>query len=305
MCKFLYKLYMFKLGNGSIDSLYRRIVIRLLNYLFPVYFKFSKKSHQFNNYDDIPKIIVSLTSFPARINYVWLTIESILRQKQKPDVIVIWLSKQDFISIESLPKSLLDQQKKGLQIRFVDDNLFPHKKYFYALQEFPEDIIIIIDDDMIYPPDLLQKIMKYHKEYPDVIIASISRKIALNGSSILPYHYWNLTKDESDCSLIYLTIGAGGVLIKKSFFSETLFDMENLKQLSLMTDDLWLKTHSLLKRTKVLPISFEFSRYPFPIRIKNNKTLMSENIGESRNDVILKELIKEYDLLSILNGKDK
>ena len=292
---------MFKFENEAIDLFYYRIIIHILNFFFSVYFKFCKENIQLNVINDgNPKIIVSLTSFPARINYVWLTIESILRQNQKPNMVIIWLSKQDFKSIDLLPQNILNQQKRGLQIRLVDDNLFPHKKYFYALQEFPEDIIITVDDDMIYPPNLFQKIMKYHKKYPDVIIAPISRKIAFDSGSILPYRYWNSTKEELDCSLLYHTMGGGGLLIKKSFFSETLFDVEELKQLSLKTDDLWLKTHSLLKRTKVLPISHEFSRYPLPIKIKNNKTLMSINVGESINDVNFTLLTKEYDLFSIL-----
>lgn len=43
-----------------------------------------------------PQIIVSMTSYPARINTVHLAIRSLLAQKVLPDKIVLWLCKSDF-----------------------------------------------------------------------------------------------------------------------------------------------------------------------------------------------------------------
>lgn len=42
------------------------------------------------------EIIVSLTTFPARISTVWITIETIFRQEVMPDRIVLWLAKEQF-----------------------------------------------------------------------------------------------------------------------------------------------------------------------------------------------------------------
>ena len=42
------------------------------------------------------KVIVSMTSIPARIDKVWITVESLLRQTYKPDEIIVWLALDEF-----------------------------------------------------------------------------------------------------------------------------------------------------------------------------------------------------------------
>lgn len=67
------------------------------------------------------KNVVSLTSYPKRISTVWITIETLLWQSIKPDVIILWLADSQFDGVESLPRELLNLQKRGLSIRFCDD----------------------------------------------------------------------------------------------------------------------------------------------------------------------------------------
>lgn len=52
------------------------------------------------------KIVVSLTSFPARIKKVHIVIESLLNQTIKPDKIILWLSKEQFEHYYVLPSKL-------------------------------------------------------------------------------------------------------------------------------------------------------------------------------------------------------
>ena len=55
-----------------------------------------------------PKLIVSLTSFPARINTVHQVIESLLNQTKKADKIILWLAPEQFPNGEKdLPEKLL------------------------------------------------------------------------------------------------------------------------------------------------------------------------------------------------------
>ena len=38
----------------------------------------------------------------------------------------------------------------GLEIIFVSDELACHNKYYYAFQQYSDDVIITVDDDVIY-----------------------------------------------------------------------------------------------------------------------------------------------------------
>ena len=44
------------------------------------------------------KVIISLTSFPKRIDTVYLTIKTLLNQTVKPQKVVLWLAKNQFIN---------------------------------------------------------------------------------------------------------------------------------------------------------------------------------------------------------------
>lgn len=96
----------------------------------------------------------------------------------KPDEIILWLAEEQFNGIDSLPKALLEQQKRGLTIRFCDD-LRSHKKYYYTMQEYPRDIVILVDDDMFYPKDTIKKLWKLHKKYPNDICSITTQIIVL------------------------------------------------------------------------------------------------------------------------------
>jgi len=295
--KVIYKVYFIKFKNKNIDRLYHRLTIRVLNILLPVIFKIfpgnnnSIKKEQGNKK---PEYIVSLTTFPARINKVWLAIESILRQKEKPDKIILWLYEGEFPDKNNLPKNLLSQEKRGLEIRFCDENLMPHKKYFYTMQEYAYASVITVDDDMIYPPDLISKFIMYNKKYRGTIICSIGRRINLEDGNILPYKKWEYLSCITEPSFQVLPIGCGGIFYPPDSLHSDVFDINNLKKLAITADDLWLKVMELKNNTGVLNISGEYPRFFIPIIQKNNINQSNINIGEGENDRIFKTLMNYY-----------
>ena len=84
-------------------------------------------------------IIVSLTTYPARIKTVWMTIACLLNQDYKNMRVILWLSKEQFHDLSGLPSYLQKLQKKGLVIKFKEDDLRSHKKYYYAFSEYPQN----------------------------------------------------------------------------------------------------------------------------------------------------------------------
>ena len=158
-------LYSFTYKKGTTVSLsyllsFLRFVIRIIsNTLLPLYFiitSSSKKYRIVNNgslTEHRERILVSFTSFPKRINKVWLVVESLLRQSYKPDLVILWLSKEQFESLNVLPARLLNLQKRGLMLKIKEGDMRSHKKYYYALREYPNYVIITVDDDIIYSPD--------------------------------------------------------------------------------------------------------------------------------------------------------
>ena len=49
----------------------------------------------------------------------------------------------------------LRQKKFGLQIEYYEENIKSYTKLLPSLQKYPDDIIITVDDDAYYLPNLI------------------------------------------------------------------------------------------------------------------------------------------------------
>ena len=241
---------------------------------------------------------VSLTSFPARIEYVHIAIETIMRQTFKPDRIILWLAESQFPE-KKLPDSLTRLESRGLTIRWCDD-LRSHKKYHYVFREYPESNIILMDDDIFYPRDTIKKLVKLHKKYPRDIVC-VSAQVVAPALSALP-SVWptaELGKRYISCPHIQAFSGAGSLFPAKWYPAE-LFNKEKAMTLAGSADDLWLKAISLLAGVKTTMV-YPLRGFPVDIQIQNNETLFSVNggHGENINDAVWQALITEYGLAQV------
>ena len=110
--------------NPFLFSPLRRIIRILANTFIPKYFKNSSLSLSEKQSD----VIVSLTSFPARISNVHLVIQCLLRQTVLPRKVILWLSEEQFRGVV-LPSTLTSLTNEIFNIRFVDGDIRSHKKY--------------------------------------------------------------------------------------------------------------------------------------------------------------------------------
>ena len=117
------------------------------------------------------KVIVSLTSFPARINIVVKTIKTLLTQTLKPDAVILWLAPEQFPNGENdLPQELLDLKQYGLTIDWYKD-IRSYKKIIPTLKKYPNAVIITTDDDIYYAPDTVESLYKSYLEHKNEVHA--------------------------------------------------------------------------------------------------------------------------------------
>ena len=291
-----------------ISRIYGDYLKSIVFYIYLFHYNFFKDNRKYRLNDKGSnkgeQYIISVTTFPVRIDRLWMTIESMLRQAVKPDKIILWLYEGEFNGESSLPKKLLEQKKRGLEIRFCDENIMPHKKYYYTMLEFPDANVITIDDDKIYPKNLLSKLINFSKIHPEVIISTICRKIELDGERLSPYNNWKRKYETIQPSYSYLPIGAGSILYPANSLHSDVLDMTIFNSLSLKADDLWLKIMSLRNNTKTMCIAGAFM-FPFvSVIIKNDRELMSSNVKKGHNDLVLNKLIGHYNI-NVLSFLDK
>jgi hypothetical protein len=188
--------------------------------------------------DPSSPVVVSLTSFPARIHLVWRTIESIFQQNTKPARVVLVLSTEEFPD-KVLPSSIVSQCSRGLDVLWTVENTRPYKKLLPTKQAFPEATIVTVDDDVIYHPWMLTELIRASRAAPNTVIGHRGRVITGTPPLLQPYVAWPMADRSSPRSRVLLT-GLGGVLYPPdAMVIPTLQDYETAARLCPLQDDLW------------------------------------------------------------------
>ena len=258
-------------------------------------------------------VIVSLTSHPGRIDVVSESIKSLLKQSVKPKKILLWLSISQFPNKESdLPEDIINLKNyKNFEIRWVDGDLAPHKKYYYAMQEYSELPIIIVDDDVIYDSKLVEKLMESYKKHPDCISCMRGNMMMFKeDGKIRPYEGWLLGYEMllDTPSYQIMPTGVGGVLYPPHALPDEAFDVEAIRNNCLYCDDLWLKIMAVHNGYKTV-IPRDFCRYQ-EIEESQKVALWRKNVYNNNNDNSLGNILnyyinnitKEKDILGIIRA---
>lgn len=244
------------------------------------------------------KIIVSLTSFPAAIPYVVQSIRSILNGSFIPDKIVLYLDTQKFPN-GIIPTELeaLKAENNILEVRFDPRDIRSYKKLIPALEDFPNDIIITVDDDINYHKDLLSDLIRVHKQLPDCIIAHRVRKIKVNKpySKWRKYKWYDFIFKKHHLTHLGLQTGVGGVLYPPNSLDKKMLNPEIFTKLAPTTDDIWFWAAAVSKGTYVVPVPFGKTRAR-EVGKPNELSLKTLNVNpnDDRNRKAFDKILEYY-----------
>ncbi len=275
------------------NQLFSKVAYKGGKLLINLFYPLSQRWNNCVGVDHRSAMIVSLTTYPDRISTVWSTIASLLHQSLKPKKVILWLAREQFPD-QKLPKQLLALETRGLEIRWCKD-LKPHKKYYYVMQENPDDFIVTVDDDVFYPENFLEELWMGHERFPDAVICTWSHEITFDHVGVFAaYNDWSdLTSNTPD--FLTLPVGCGGVLYPPRSVDEEIFDEEKIYKLALFTDDLWLKCMELLQGTRAVNISKKPLVYFNNVRAqKSGLWVKNAAEGSNRNDRVWNALMEQY-----------
>lgn len=231
-----------------------------------------------------PKVVVSMTSYPGRFPTLHIVLRRMLDQTVKPDKLILYLD--DSVDPQRVPETIRALEPFGLEIRFRPHDLKPHKKYLFAMLEHPDDIIITVDDDMIYPRNLIETLMASYFRHPDCISAIRAHRITFDENGMIkPYSQWEWAYRETDRpSLSYFATGVGGVLYPPRCVPESAFDIPMIRRLSPNNDDIWLKFMQIQSGTRVVICGRDVLRKTHLIDDMQSTALNADNVHGGAND---------------------
>lgn len=230
------------------------------------------------------RLIVSLTSFPAAIPYAVQAIRSILNGSLLPDKIVLYLDTQKYPD-KQLPSELevLKSECSFFEVRFDSRDIRSYKKLLPALEDFPEDIIITIDDDIKYHKNMLKELVEVHKILPDSIIAHRVRKVKPQKpySKWRKYKWYDFIFKKYHFSHLAMQTGVGGVLYPPHSLDSKMLDPDVFTKLAPTTDDIWFWLAAVSHGTYVVPVPFGKTR---ALEVGKPNELSLKTINVNPND---------------------
>lgn len=230
-------------------------------------------------------VIVSLTSYPARLKSIHVVIRSLLKQKVAAEKVILYLGTDS--KETDIPDKLKKLTKYNFEIRLGYEDIKPHKKYYFAMQEFPNHTIITVDDDLIYDKNLVSDLIACAKKNPGCVCARRVNLITKNEEGKLnPYSKWKWEyKTITTPSHSLLATGCGGVLYPPHILPQETFNLKAIKETCLNTDDIWLKFMELKNDVKVV---FSNNKVVHPLSLRHTQEsglLQTNTAGENRNDI--------------------
>lgn len=245
-----------------------------------------------------PMVVVTMTSFPQAITYATQAIRSLLDMSVLPDKLILYLTLSQFDTC-GLPDELqaLSRSHSIFEIRNYDRDIRSYRKLIPALQDFPEAIIVTVDDDVHYHKHMLRDLLDLHKQMPQAVIAHRVKRIKAGQ----PYRKWpkyrwyDFLTRKIHCSFTNLQTGVGGVLYPPHCLNAKLLDEDLFTSMAPTTDDIWFWAAAALNGYPVIPVPFGRNKPRGLHKPKELSLKMTNFKGKTDNNArILQALIERY-----------
>lgn len=247
------------------------------------------------------QVVVSMTSFPPAIPYAIQAVRSILNMSVLPDKLILYLTFAQFdeCGIPEELKSLADENPV-FEIRNYDLDIRSYRKLIPALADFPEAIIVTVDDDVYYHKHMLRDLLDLHSQFPHAVLAHRAKKIKAGQ----PYRKWKKYRwydfvfKRIHNSFANLQTGVGGVLYPPHSLREDMLDVELFTKIAPTTDDIWFWAAGVANGYPVIPVPFGHNK-PRGLKKPKELSLKTDNFkGEiDRNSMALNAIIERYPII--------
>jgi hypothetical protein len=182
-------------------------------------------------------LIISLTSYAHRFNTIEATLRCLLSQSVSPDVVILWISKDDR---NVLPQGVQNLRSSHFVIETTED-IRSYTKIIPCLQAAPKAFIVTADDDAYYPENWLETLVNRYNHHDNIVPCNRAHKIRVGeDGEMLSYADWEQETESQEASRYIFPTGVGGVLYKPGVFYSDVTNKERFQRLCPTADDVWL-----------------------------------------------------------------
>jgi len=205
--------------------------------------RFIRETLASNRKSDRHRVIASLSTVPDRINNLRPTIRSLLKQTRPPDEIVLAIP--EFSIREQRPYAVPEYVSRLPRLRVLHcrRDWGPATKFIPIVREElaagrGNTLIMVMDDDRIYPRDALETYLHYNEQLPDAALC-------FRGAAMPQNLDWRNAKMIRASELrepqpAAVITGCGSYLIQPRFFDESLWHYSRAPRGAFYMDDIWI-----------------------------------------------------------------
>lgn len=213
-------------------------------------------------------MFIGLTTIRGREAALKRTVDSLLAQQLPTDgrhvELHLFLSREPYLLDQGfavLPDFLRrriwrSRLRPGLRLQVHwTANWGPYRKLLPLLdrltpeQEALDPLLITADDDTLYPPDWLRRLVAAQVHW-GCVVAFRGRQIVLDQGEVLPYREWRVNDERLlRPSLLTVPTGKDGICYRLSQLDYRVRDVRKALKIAGHADDLWFKVHTLLTST--------------------------------------------------------
>jgi Glycosyl transferase family 2 len=205
--------------------------------------RFIRETLAANRTLDNRRVIASLSTVPDRINNLRPTIRSLLKQTRPPDEIVLAIP--EFSVRERRPYVVPNYISRLPRVRVLHcpEDWGPATKFIGAIQDElaagrENTLIMVVDDDRLYPRDALETYLKYSEQLPEAALC-------FRGAAMPSTLDWDdakmiYAKDLREPRPVAVITGCGSYLIQPRFFDGSLWDYSRAPSVAFYIDDIWI-----------------------------------------------------------------
>ena len=244
--------------------------------------RFIRETLAANRTFDNRRVIASLTTVPDRINNLSPTIQCLLKQTRPPDEIVLAIP--EFSIRERRPYEVPKYISRLPRVRVLHcrRDWGPATKFIPIVREQlaagqGDTLIMVVDDDRVYPRDALEIYLLYNKQLPDAALcfrgAAMPRNLDWRDARMIKAS--ELRQPEA----VAVITGCGSYLIQPRFFDESLWDYSQAPKGAFYMDDIWIS--GCLTRRKVQRYLVPASAMMRSVR-RQRRTLSLHDVPDGR-----------------------
>lgn len=251
-------------------------------------------------------LVVCLTTTPSRLPYLAGTLKSLLRQTWRPRRIRLHLPEFSRREGRAYPALGALAAVPAVEVVRCEDQ-GPATKLLPALTVFPpEQRLLVVDDDMLYPAELVENFQRWSTAWPELALGS-SGWIVPADLTDRPTTLWSNLRQTPPTPLkstrlktptrVDILQGYSGYLVRPGFF-----DLEAVQRYAgappeaFFVDDVWFSAHCAAPK-----YVFPAGRYPFQewrrLRLYQATSISRLNHGggdpERRGNTILIRYFRE------------